>query len=104
MERSRTAMARQGADRTHQQNSIIPSPARTRTLACHPHDRLTPRQLEVLTLLYHGLRPRAIADELGLIIASVRTTLRDAYRQLGASGGIEALARARAWGLLSDRR
>ena len=66
-----------------------------------PRGLLTPRQREVLTLLHQGLRPQAIAQELGLTIGSVRTMLRDTYRRLGASGAYQALCLAREQGLFA---
>ncbi|MGH2487492.1 MAG: response regulator transcription factor [Ktedonobacterales bacterium] len=73
----------------------LPSTAPTRRI-------LTQRQLEILSLLYQGMRPLAIAEELTLSVATVRTALRDAYRRLGASGSYDALTRARLLGLFSD--
>lgn len=68
-----------------------------------PPDVLTNRQLEILTLLHRGKRPDTIADHLALSVDTVRTTIRDACRRLGASGSLEALARARELGLIPER-
>ena len=61
---------------------------------------LTARQEQVLALLAEGLRPRAIADELGLSEATVRNHVRAIRRELGCSSQLEAVAKARRLGLV----
>ena len=87
---------------THSNGVLEPDVLTSRATAIS-RSLLTQRQLEVLTLLHRGSRPNVIAEDLSLSVETVRTTLRDAYRRLGASGAFDALARARAWGLLSDQ-
>jgi DNA-binding CsgD family transcriptional regulator len=62
--------------------------------------RLTPRQLEVLEMLAHGLRARAIASELHLSEATVRNHIRAVRRELGTHSQLEAVAAARRAGIL----
>jgi DNA-binding CsgD family transcriptional regulator len=61
---------------------------------------LTPRQLEVLEMLAHGLRASAIAAELHLAEATVRNHIRAVRRELGTHSQLEAVAAARRAGLL----
>lgn len=62
---------------------------------------LTPRQLDVLLMLAHGMRARAIADELYLAEATVRNHIRALRRELGTHSQLEAVAEARRLGLLA---
>jgi PAS domain S-box-containing protein len=61
---------------------------------------LTSRQLEVLELIAAGLRTTAIAERLGISVATVRNHIRAILIQLGAHSQVEALAAARRHGLL----
>jgi PAS domain S-box-containing protein len=61
---------------------------------------LTARQLEVLELIAAGLRTNAIAERLGISVATVRNHIRAILIQFGAHSQIEALAAARHRGLL----
>jgi DNA-binding NarL/FixJ family response regulator len=65
--------------------------------------QLTSRQQEVLTLLYKGMRPSAIAEQLTIREDTVRTHIRDASRRLGTSGGMRAAIQARRLGLLLEQ-
>ena len=62
---------------------------------------LTPRQLEVLGLLSEGKSVREIGGELYLSQATVRNHVRSLLQALGAHSQLEALAKARALGLLA---
>jgi DNA-binding CsgD family transcriptional regulator len=62
---------------------------------------LTPRQREVLEMLAHGMRARAIAAELQLAEATVRNHIRAIRRELGTHSQLEAVAAARRAGLLA---
>jgi len=53
-------------------------------------DRLTQRELEVLRLAADGLKPKVIAQRVGLSERTVYTHLGNAARKLGASGPGEA--------------
>ena len=59
-------------------------------------ERLTERELEVLRCAAEGLKPKVIANRLGLSERTVYTHLGNAARKLGASGpGEAAMAFAR---------
>jgi len=63
---------------------------------------LTPRQLEVLELLAEGKSAKEIGQGLYLSEATVRNHVRSLLRALGAHSQLEALAKARRLGLLSE--
>ncbi len=65
------------------------------TAAPHPH--LTPRQVEVLRLLEHGLSTKQIAAELHLSTETVKNHMRGLFRALGVNSRLEAVAAARAY-------
>jgi DNA-binding CsgD family transcriptional regulator len=56
---------------------------------------LTPRQLEVLHLLDHGLSTPQIAHRLGISIETVRNHIRAVLRTLGVHSRLQAVAEAR---------
>ncbi len=65
---------------------------------CHPLLRevgLTPRELEVLTLIAQGLTNQEIADCAFLSINSVKTYVRTAYRKIGVTRRSQAVS----WGI-----
>jgi DNA-binding CsgD family transcriptional regulator len=62
--------------------------------------RLTPRQRQVLTLLAEGVTARGIAERLGLAETTARNHIRAVLGELGAHSQLEAVARARAQGLV----
>jgi PAS domain S-box-containing protein len=74
-----------------QQESTAPPP---------PHPKLTPRQNQILQLLARGHSTRQIAGELHLTVETVRNHIRHLLRAMGAHSRLEALALARADGLL----
>jgi DNA-binding CsgD family transcriptional regulator len=63
---------------------------------------LTPRQHDVLRLLAEGLPPKAVASRLGLKLLTVRNHIRAIRLALDAHSQLEALAKARHFGLLED--
>jgi DNA-binding NarL/FixJ family response regulator len=63
--------------------------------------RLTPREREVLQLLATGMRRRAIAQRLGVSEATIKFHVLNLYQKFQTSSRVEALNRAREWGLLS---
>lgn len=65
---------------------------------------LTPRQREVLALLAEGVRAKEIAARLSLSLPTVRNHVHQLLRRLDASSQLEAVARARALGLIGPRR
>lgn len=65
-----------------------------------PARPLTPQQRVVLAHLAAGLTRREIADRMHLDLETVNSHIQGAYRNLGAHGRADALARARALGVL----
>jgi LuxR family transcriptional regulator, maltose regulon positive regulatory protein len=67
---------------------------------------LSPRELEVLPLIADGLGNREIADRLFLSLHTVKSHACSIYAKLGVGSRTQAVARARALGLLApdDRR
>ena len=61
---------------------------------------LTPRQLEVLELLAKGKSAKEIGERLYLSETTVRNHIRSLLQALGAHSQLEALARAREFGIL----
>lgn len=85
-----------GLERIHQmRNDRGELPADTE---CHPLLRavgLTPRELEVLTLIAQGMTNQEIADCAFLSINSVKTYVRTAYRKIGVTRRSQAVN----WGI-----
>jgi DNA-binding NarL/FixJ family response regulator/signal transduction histidine kinase len=70
-------------------------------LLVNPHaSQLTAREHEVLEMLANGMRNRAIAQRLCVSEATVKFHLINLYQKLHSSSRVEALNRARQWGLL----
>lgn len=66
-----------------------------------PANKLTRRELEVLTLLAEGLQHEEIGRRLGISSETVRTHLRKASDRLGASTRTQAVATALRLGLIA---
>jgi len=66
--------------------------------SAEPSIPLTPRQLEVLSLVAMGFGNRVVADRLGLTVETVKTYLRAAMVRLGAHTRHEAVVKARSAG------
>ena len=67
-----------------------------------PHAKLTPRQSEVLGMLAHGSSTHQIARQLHLSKETVRNHVRGVLQALEVHSRVEAVAAARAEGLLAD--
>ncbi len=65
----------------------------------HP-DELTPREIEVLSLIAAGLSNPAIAERLTISVGTVKAHTAGIYSKLGVNNRVQALARARALSLL----
>jgi DNA-binding CsgD family transcriptional regulator len=65
-------------------------------------ERLTPRELEVLTEIAAGLSNRAIATDLGIEYTTVRGHVQSLLAKLGASSRVDAVARAYRSGLVRE--
>ena len=63
-------------------------------------ESLTPRELELLSLVNAGLSNREIADTLTLSINTVKSVLYVTYKKLGVSNRVRAVVRARQLDLL----
>jgi DNA-binding NarL/FixJ family response regulator len=63
-------------------------------------ERLTPRETEILQLVARGVDNRAIADRLGISIATVRVHVQKVIEKLGAHSRLEAVVRANDHGLI----
>ena len=61
---------------------------------------MSPRQLEVLTLIAEGLSNREIGDRLFIALDTVKGHTRKIYEKLDVSRRTEAVARATEIGLL----
>lgn len=78
------------------------SAGRERAPAHRDAPELSPRQMEVLRLLAEGKSVKEICAALFLSQATVRNHVRSILQALGAHSQLEALAKARKIGLLSD--
>lgn len=61
---------------------------------------LSPREIEVLSLVAEGLKREEVASRLTMSQETVRTHLRNIYQKLGVSGKISAIKMARISGLI----
>ena len=64
--------------------------------------KLTPRELEVLSLLCHGMSNKAIGRQLGIAVATVKVHVGNVLRALDVSTRLEAVLLARCWDLVHD--
>jgi DNA-binding NarL/FixJ family response regulator len=63
---------------------------------------LTPRERDVLALICEGLSNKAIARRLGIAPTTVKVHVSKIFRILNVSNRLNAVLRARAWGLLAE--
>jgi LuxR family maltose regulon positive regulatory protein len=63
---------------------------------------LTPREHEVLQLIADGLSNPEIAERLFITVSTVKSYVNGIFGKLGATSRTQAVARARALGLLVD--
>ena len=82
------------------ERSVAPAGPRRPATAPAAGERLTERELAVLRLLPSGMTQREIGATLFLSENTVKTHTRGIYRKLAASSRDDAVARARAAGLL----
>lgn len=66
-------------------------------------ERLTPRERQILALMSRGVDNRAIARDLYISYATVRTHVRSILLKLGASSQLDAVAKATRWGFQPDQ-
>ena len=63
---------------------------------------LTPRELEILHLMHHGLQNREIAEQLEISDGTTRNYTSSIYDKLGVRNRVEAIQKALELGLISD--
>ncbi len=61
---------------------------------------LTPREMEILTMISHGYKRREIADKLGIMPGTVGIHVNNIYKKLEVNSNIDAVAQAARAGLL----
>ena len=66
-------------------------------------ERLTEREREVLDLIRDGLTTRQMATRLALSPRTIESHISSAYRKLGVTSRVQAVAKADALNLLGDR-
>lgn len=79
---------------------MLPSTALAANEPPLPADALTPRELEVLTLVAEGLANKAIASRLGISDHTVKFHINAVMSKLGAQSRTEAVVRATRLGLI----
>jgi LuxR family maltose regulon positive regulatory protein len=63
---------------------------------------LSEREIDILTCLAEGLSNREIAHRLTISLSTVKTHTRNIYNKLGVNSRTQAIAQARAWGIISS--
>ena len=61
---------------------------------------LTPREIEIVTMVAQGLRNRAIAERLSISEGTVKVHLHNIYEKLGVDGRLELVLVAQQRGLI----
>jgi DNA-binding NarL/FixJ family response regulator len=74
--------------------------ARPPAVSDQPPVDLTPREREVLTLIGQGLPNRAIAEQLFISEATVKTHINNLFAKAGIRDRADAVRRALAYGLI----
>ena len=67
-----------------------------------PRPALTQRELDVLRCIGRGMQSKAISTVLGISVHTCRGYIKSLYQKMGVSSRIEALIKAREWGLLTS--
>lgn len=65
------------------------------------YGRLSVREIEILTLVAHGMRNREIGDRMGLSEGSVKWYMQQVYDKIGIRRRSQAVERARQFGLMA---
>ncbi len=76
------------------------NPSETEALTSELIEPLSKREIEVLQLIAEGLTNQEIANRLYLSLNTVKVHTRNIYGKLGVHHRTEAVAKARAWGIL----
>lgn len=90
------------APRVHTPAEKVEPVAKIHTPVAPAGSRLTPRELEILTLITGGLTNGEIGEELGLSINSIKTYIRQAYRKIDVERRTQAVAWGMANGLVAE--
>ena len=69
----------------------------------HPHNDLTPREIEILPLLAEGMSNKEIAARLFVSPETVKKHLQNIYKKLNTKKRIEALKKAGEIGIINNR-
>jgi LuxR family maltose regulon positive regulatory protein len=78
-----------------------PSAPQHKSPDVHPSvELLSERELEVLELVAAGLKNQEIAEELFVVVGTVKAHLNSIYRKLGVQSRIQAVSRAKELNLL----
>lgn len=80
--------------------SAIDPVAATRMMESFTAEKLTPRELDVLTLLTRGMRNKAVAQHLGITPGTVKSHVKHVFAKLHATSRMEAVLIAQRRGLL----
>jgi LuxR family maltose regulon positive regulatory protein len=62
---------------------------------------LSDREIEVLECISEGLSNREIAQRLTIALSTVKSHTRNIYSKMGVNSRTQAIAHARAWGILT---
>ena len=68
--------------------------------ASHAEATLTPRELEIVRMVAHGLRNKVIAERLSISEGTVKVHLHNIYEKLGVDGRLELVLCAQEKGLV----
>lgn len=82
-------------------NPALENPANTISLNSVAETDLSPRELEVLVNIAHGLTNQQIADKLFVSLSTVKTHTANIYSKLGVRSRTQALSKAKALNIIS---
>ena len=68
-----------------------------------PPASLTPREVDVLSLIAHGCTYAQVGERLGVSVHTVTTHIKNLYRKLDVHSGAQAVMRAVQLQLLGER-
>jgi len=81
-------------------DALLPVPSTSRTLPISPAQALTPREIEVLSMLAEGLGNKTIARRLGISEHTVKFHVGSIFSKLNASSRTEAVTLGARQGLI----
>ncbi|MFN2198835.1 MAG: LuxR C-terminal-related transcriptional regulator, partial [Anaerolineales bacterium] len=95
MQRLLSSLSVRGAGRRYVNNLLGTFPADPSSLAIDLVDPLSPREIEVLTLLTTSLSVTEIAEELVISVNTARSHIKNIYSKLGVSRRLDAIEMAK---------